>query len=156
MISIWSLNKALKAYDRNLYARESKDGIVRVYQRIRQTRTHWLSNEISIDEYVDGDWLVCSLTENWGSSGKQRDWGILPVIEHIKQGSLEYRDNLSRELNREQQRVAESKVRDTKNIAEDAAYAMRDDMKNAFSDVLTHSMDMKNDVRRKTEKRGVL
>lgn len=135
------LNKAIKAHDRDLYAKVCKDGVVRVIQKVRKGFT--LTGE---------EWLVCSLTDTWGSQGKPRDWGILPVLDHIKFGSLERRDESLRELNKSQEQAQESRSRAAKTIAEDCASEMRNDMKKAFSDTLTHSMDMSKDPRRKTEK----
>jgi len=128
-----SLNMALKRYDRSLFCRQESDGIIRVYQRPDK----------------GGEWLVCSLTDTWGSSGQKREWGVLPVIEHIKRGSLEYRDRMNSELDRERAVLEEAKDRKQKTLFEDMAHETHASFKEAFKDIRTCNMDKKNDVRRK-------
>ena len=153
MVNLWALNKALKAHDRTLYARQSKDGVVRVYQRTKSWVEIYRDEFKSVKTLCDGEWHVCSLTDTWAANGKPQEWGIEPVMDHIRRNSLEYRDNLLREIEQEQERRSESRARDVRNISEAVAFEMREDMKHAFKDVLTHSMDMSKDVRRKTENR---
>lgn len=152
-VSLFALNKALKAWDRTVYARQTKDGIVRVFQKTKQWREHWLDGETCIRELCDGEWLLCSLTDNWSANGEPRDWGILPVLAHLREGSYQRQDELERELKAERERVQESKERELKNISETAAKEMWSDCKHAFKDTVVHGMDMSKDVRRKYDNR---
>lgn len=131
-----TLNRYLKRYDSSLFAKED-DGIIRVYQRPEK----------------GGEWHVCSLTDNWGFSGERREWGVLPVMEHIKRGSLEYRDRMNRELEKEKSVLEEAKDRSRKDLWENVARESLPTFKEAFKDVRTCNMDKsaKADVRYKRE-----
>jgi len=152
-MSLWALNKALKAHDRDLYAREIETGQVCVFRR----STKWSDPVEFEDGYlrglIDEEQLVCSLTNTWGLQGEPVAWGIEPVLAHIKAIDLFNRDDIFEELMKEREAVREAKDRAFRNNTEAFLLDFRDDIKKQFSDVRTCNMDMSKDVRRKWEKR---
>ena len=152
-ISLYALNKALKAYDRNLYAKAVGDnGLICVFTK----KKRWDDFDYEGDTYRwlnDEEQLVCSLTDTWGSMGRPTDWGIEPVIAHLRAIDLFNRDDIFDSLMKDQERVAESKERDFRNSTESFLLEYRDAFKKDFADVRTANMDMSKDSRRKFEKR---
>ena len=149
----WALNKALKAHDKNLYARLCKDDVWRVFQRVKQWRTHHLDDGNTLLERYDADWLICPLTHNWAASGEPVEWGIEPVINHIKYGRPEYTKKRDEELARQAAQSSESRQRGLKSVAVDAAEDMWDGAKKGWSNIRYANMDKTNDVRKKWDKR---
>lgn len=145
------VNKLVKRFDRDLIARRSKAGVIQVCQNIRK----WHPVEIDGRTVLypeDVPHLVFSLTENWGSTGEPANWGYVPLYQKLTQISLDRRDDMIREMERENEKALESKERDTKNHFESMAYETRDIFKKTFSDINTASMNNKNDVRRKQDR----
>ncbi len=151
----WALNKALKAHDKSLYVRICKDGIWRVFQRVKQWRTHHIDGATLLEQY-DADWLICPLTHNWAANGTPVEWGIEPVIDHIKYGRPEYIQKRNEELEKQAAQSSQSRARNLKSVAVDAAEDMYDGAKKGWSDIRYANMDKTNDVRKKWDTRRKL
>lgn len=149
----WALNKALKMHNRSLYVRRCKDGVMRVFQAVKQSRVHWLDETTPLVEYYDSEWLVCPLTHNWSANGRPVEWGIEPILNHIKFGSPENDSVRSEEFEKQQKHNEWLKESDSKDKHLNAAEDFYDSAKRAWSDIRYSNMDMDNDVRKKYEKR---
>ena len=149
----WSLNKALKAHNRDLYARRCKDGVYRVFQKVKQWREHWISDGQCIRELYDSEWVVCPLTHNWAASGRPVEWGIEPVLEHIKYGRPDMDETRDKEFSKQEELRERANNNDLKNMALVAAEDMYESSKKAFADIRYSNMDLTNDVRKKWDVR---
>lgn len=146
------INRLLKGFDKDLVCRRGPDGIYRVVQLVRGWNLYDVDGT-SIAFPYNKQHHVFSLTHNWSGMGRNADWGIEPIFQKLRDIALERRDAMFRELEESQVKEEKSKERKLESLAEDLALESRDVYKKSFSDVLTHSMDMTKDVRRKSERK---
>ena len=99
------------------------------------------------------DHYICSLTEDWTSKTEPVDWGLLPILEHLKSIDAQNKDSLVNQLEEMHLKADESKKRKFKNQTEDyCRYELRDRFKKATDDVLTSNLE-KIDSRRKRDQK---
>jgi hypothetical protein len=146
------INRLLKEFDRDLFCRRGPDGVYRVIQKVRSWETLDF-NGVPVAFPVDRPHHVFSLTHNWSGNGKSAEWGIEPLFQKLRDISLDRRDAMFREVEEQNRKHQESQERKVDSLTEDLAIETRDIYKKSFSDVLTHSMDMTKDVRRKHERK---
>ena len=118
---------------------------MRVFHRKYKHKAYEIDGE-AYHLLVEDPYHVFSLTDSWGFHGKPREWGSLVVQEHICR--LMDRERVYREILEAERKEAELESHATKSLADEMAREMRDAVKEDTSDVLTHSMDKKNDRRR--------
>jgi hypothetical protein len=146
------VHKLVNEFDKNLVCRRGPDGVPRVIQQV----TDWTLFDLdgtTVAYPVTKDHLVFSLTDNWSGKGKPVEWGLEPIFQKLREISIERRDAQIRELEDEQRKAEELKEKRAMSKFEDIALETRDIYKKTFSDTLLHSVDMKNDVRRKIERK---
>ncbi len=144
-------NRFIKRYEPELKAHRSKDGIIRV--------SHFEPTWMPYD--VDGEtllaitinpYLVFSMTDTWGAQGRPVEWGLEPLYWKLRELGYEVKDQVMADFDRQRARAEQSKENSRRNLFEDVAYGMRDDLKRTLSDVNTASMDKSLDPRRKYER----
>lgn len=133
------LNKMLYNYDRELYAVDNGDKIT-VYRKAYTWESYDLEG-LRLTYARPSHHYIFSLTDNWTMSGKRRNWGIEPILNHLKAIDPWRNPNLCNEIVRQHEKAAESRERNSKNKHEDLAREILPDFKKAFSDVNTSTMN---------------
>jgi len=128
-------------YDRELYAREDQSGKITVYRKAYTWDSYELSDKMTITYARPSHHYVFSLTDNWSMSGVKRDWGLEPVLEHLKAIDPWRNPSLGEEIISQHERAIEKREKASKNKHEDLAREMHHDFKKAFSDTNTSSMN---------------
>lgn len=142
----------VKRFDPDLEVRRSIHGVLQVCQKKRR----WDAFEIDgvVIQYAFDDLTpVFGLTKNWSAFGEAVEWGYEPVFAKLNEISLDRRDELRRELEKERERLSESKAKDRMNKFEGIADETRAIYKEVFKDINTSQMDKKLDPRRKYERK---
>lgn len=152
MYSAETLTRHLKKYDKDLFAREEQ-GVIHVLIRRKRPVRIKAQEGVYLTYFTDHESQVMSLTENWSARGSRRNWGIDRVMFRLREIDSHQRHNLIEEFEAENERKRLERERTLANHNEAFLYEFRDDIKKAFNDVNTSSMDQV-DPRRKFEKRS--
>lgn len=123
---VYSLNKALRGYDSQLFAVRTKD-------RIDVMRS-------SSFGFHPPHFLFC-LTDTWTTKGRSVDWGIEPVMSRIKAIDIWRDDTMVERLLNDYQEDEKAQERSMHNNIEAFLYDFRSEFKKTFSDVNTASME---------------
>lgn len=121
-----SLNRALKFYDRELYAQESKAGRLDIYRKSQFG--------------MSLPYFLFSLTDTWKPEGNPVEYGLDVVMNRIKAHDL-WRDPefVTRWIQEEEKR-SEGRDRSRKNSIESFLYDFRSQFHKATSDINTSNM----------------
>jgi hypothetical protein len=125
------LNRALKRYDRRLYAKYQGEGMYYIC---------WS------DALVNK--LIFALTDTWQVSGTPVPWGIEPIIHRLRSINASERDDLFNELRNKREGERASNERKFKNDLEAGLLEKRRSFAKAFDDINTSILDKKKDKRR--------
>lgn len=140
-------DKLVKRFDKNLKAIRNKDGIIQICQNVYK----WSPVDIgpfSVLYPVTENHYVFSLTDTWGAQGKGVSWGFEPIYQKMREISLDRRDQMFNEIEKQNELAQRSKELAQKSRFEDIARETRDIYKNTFKDVNTANMDKGKDVRK--------
>jgi hypothetical protein len=146
--------KALKSYDRELFAGMSKDGLPCVFRRSKRFEVVYEEEGVRLLNLVEGKQYVCAITDNWTATGKRREWGIDDVVDHIRKIDVVANKALFDEMDAHNEKVEESKKRDVRNNIESFWIDQRRAFQKATEHVLTHSMS-KDEPRKRLKDRSI-
>lgn len=146
------VNKAVKNFDRELFAKRDGAGVIRVYHDKREYDVYKYEGA-NLFVPVSRPYHVFSLTDTWGYWGKPVSYGLLPLREKLLQVSMENRDRLFQELTDAEKASEETRKKDISNITENYAREAREVFKDATKDVVFSNIDKKNDKRRIFDKK---
>ena len=113
-----SYTKALKQYDKDLFARRNQDGVMCVFRKNKRFEPVVVNDSFRLLNLVEGIQYIFSLTENWTLSTKPRQWGIEFVLNRIKEIDCLSNERMMEELDRKNEAVDQSKRRSFRNEAE--------------------------------------
>ena len=105
------ITRHIKHLNPNFYCKRDGESL-RIWEKRYRHRPFMLDDNSTLFALVPDDYIVCSLTDNWGFSGKPRDWGILPIINHLQKIDWRRYEKLKAECLKEEEKAAESKERD--------------------------------------------
>lgn len=140
------LTQELRKYDSKLYAHRASNGMVQVFRKGERVG----DCDFDIESGPSGrpSYLLFALTENWTLQSVPKDWGIEPVMLHLREmdgwGSA-----LTLEDIRKQREANElNRKRATRNENRARAMDVRRDFAKAVNDINTSTLE-KVDPRRK-------
>lgn len=82
--------RILQEYDRDLFA-VRKYGRIDVMKKCFKLIAYDVEGETLLVPHRD-DWYIFSLTHNWTSTGRPVQWGIDPLLRHLKDGDTHRRN----------------------------------------------------------------
>ena len=123
MSRVKEINRAVKAYDSELFAVCNKPPRIDVYRQHR--------------DKLSPPHLIFSLTEDWTVQSKPIEWGIEPVIARLKAMDLWQNGVTLDTLIDEHEKAEESKRRAFRNDVESFLYDFRSSFKKATDGVNT-------------------
>lgn len=139
-----SLTKALKIYDPELFAGQTKDGVPCVFRRTKRWEPAYEGEDFTLRTLVEGKQLVFALTDTWTVMGTPRFWGFDTVLGRVQKLDAWANKNFFEELDAENDKVDERSRRALKNEMEAFWSDERERFKKATGDILTHSMSKDN------------
>lgn len=113
-----SYTKALKRYDKDLFARRNQDGVLCVFRKQKRFEPVVVSDTFKFLNLIEGIQYIFSLTENWTLSTKPRQWGIDRVLERIREIDGWENERMFDEIDRKNEAVDKSKERSFRNETE--------------------------------------
>lgn len=146
--------KALKGYDRELFAGRTRDGLPCVFRRSKRFVPACELDGIPLSTLIEDKHFIIALTDNWTARGLPRDWGIDSVLNRIKEIDALANERLFEEMDAHNEKVDESKKRAVKNEMEAFWSHERRRFAKATDDILTHSLS-KDEPRKRLKDRRI-
>jgi hypothetical protein len=146
--------RALKGYDRDLFAARNLDGVACVFRRWKRFEPvfEWEGGKLST--LIEDKQFVCALTDTWNLRGRPIDWGIDDVVGHIKKIDRLANERFFEELDAQNERVEQSKKRHLRNEMEAFWIDQRRAFAKATDDILTHSLS-KDEPKKRLKDRSI-
>ena len=149
-----SYTRALKQYDRDLYAGRSKDGLPCVFRRSKRYEVVGEWDDFKLLNLREDKQFIFALTDNWLASGKPRDWGIDFVLQKIKSIDALANERFLEEIDAENERIEKSRARSLKNEMEAFWSHERRRFAKATDGILTHSLS-KDEPKKRLKDRSI-
>lgn len=146
--------RALKRYDRDLFAGRTKDGMPCVYRKIKRFEPVVESEGFRLLNLKEDKQFVFALTSNWTLSGTPRDWGVDDVVGRIKEIDCLANERFFEEMDAQNERIDEIKRKDLRNEMEAFWIDERRRFAKATDDILTHSLS-KDEPRKRLKDRSI-
>lgn len=146
------ITRAVRKYDRELYARMGFEGRIDIFRRCFGFETYSLDGGIVIQKLKEEPYRVLALTDTWNAWGKPVDWGIEPIMAKLKACDL-WQRNVAEETNAHNQKIDESQDRHLKSETEAYLKDNRRAMAKAWENVNTSGMDKRADRRFRDERK---
>lgn len=153
-VFIKSYTKALRSYDRELFAGRTKDGVACVFRRHKRYVPVCEFNGQPLMSLYEDKQFVFALTDNWTAKGNPRDWGIDFVLNRIKEIDVLANERLIDELDAQNEKVDKSRQRGLRNEMEAFWSHERRRFAKATDDILTHSLS-KDEPKKRLKDRSI-
>lgn len=127
---IQKLNRVLRDYDDKLFIRNVGGDTFGVYRQPKNPIT-------------EPPHFIFPLTRDFSLRTEPVEWGIEPIMAHLRMIDGQRRTDIMEELEAQMERAEAAKKRDLKNTAEAYFSEARPMFKKAFADVNTSNFDMK-------------
>lgn len=145
---VTSLNRLVKGYDANLYAKRASNGMVQVYRNSVRWESYAFGSTM-LHYSVPNPHLIFCLTDSWNVKGRPVDWGLEPVYSRLQMIDDHNRtESVVDELDRLEKQQMELDARAQSNDIRARAADMRRDFAKATNDINTSTI-AKIDNRRK-------
>ncbi len=149
-----SYTKALRSYDRDLFAGRTKDGLLCVFRKSKRYDLVCDAVDFKLYNLRDDKQFVFAITDNWMATGKPRDWGIERVLGRVREIDVVANKRLFDEMDAHNEKVDESKQRGIRNEMEAFWSHERRRFAKATDDILTHSLS-KDEPRKRLKDRSI-
>lgn len=110
--------KALKSYDRELFAARTKDGVLCVFRKSKRYEPVVVSDSFKILNLKEDKVLIFALTDTWTMGGVPRMWGVDSVLNRIKMIDTQANERFFEEMEEKNESVDKSSKRKFRNEAE--------------------------------------
>ena len=140
-------NKAIKEYDRELYAHRDEDGLISI-MRMRKRYVLYDVDGVDLHALIDSPDFIFALTDTWNKIGKPVPWGSDRVLKRLKEIDAWAKKDLIEELDEQNEKVDQSKARSVRNEMEAMFSDSRKQFAKATDGILTHSLDKTEKKRR--------
>lgn len=129
----------LKRYDEKLFCAKNEEGKPCVYRKGTRVETYDVDGN-TIHFVRPTTSFVFAITDTWRATGTPVEWGILPIMDHLRSIDCWHRD-IASDLIAQEIKHSESSDRARQNRDEDFLREMRGTFKKTFDDVVTGNMD---------------
>lgn len=148
-----SYTRALKSYDRDLFAGHTTDGVLCVFRRNKRYVPVCELNGQPLLVLQEGRDLIFPLTDTWTMRGEPRAWGIDKVVDRVRSIDALANERYFEEMDAANERIDKSKKRAMKNEMEAFWSHERRRFAKATDGILTHSLSKNETKRRLRDKR---
>lgn len=149
-----SYTKALRSYDRDLFAGRTMDGLPCVFRKTKRFVPVFEWDGGKMLTLTEDKQFVIALTDNWTATGKPRDWGIDFVLNRIKEIDALANERFFEEMDQANAKIDESKKRSLRNEMEGFWSYERRRFAKATDDILTHSLS-KDEPKKRLKDRSI-
>jgi hypothetical protein len=147
-----SYTKALRSYDRDLFAGRTRDGLACVFRKAKRfvPVIEWEGGKLMT--LMEDKQFIFALTDNWTARGKPVDWGIDFVLNRIKEIDAVANEQFFEKMEAENAKIDESKRRSLRNEMEGFWAHERRRFAKATDDILTHSLSKDEPKKRRKDR----
>ncbi len=149
-----SYTRALKNYDRDLFADRNRDGVACVFRKVKRWVTICDDIDFKLANLVEDKQFVCAITDTWSLRGSPRSWGIDDVVGHIQKMDVLADKDFFDKMDAENERQDKIKRKDLRNEMEGFWSYERRRFAKATNDILTHSLS-KDEPRKRLKDRSI-
>ncbi len=149
-----SYTKALRSYDRDLFAGLTKDGLPCVFRKAKRFEPVCVTENFRLLNLIECKQFVFAITDNWMATGKPRDWGIDDVIGRVKKMDFLANEKLFEEMDQHNEKIEQTKKKDIRNNIESFWIDERRRFAKATDDILTHSLS-KDEPKKRLKDRSI-
>lgn len=139
-VYLTAYTRALKRYDRDLFAGRTKDGLPCVFRKSKRFEPVYEWEGGCLSTLIEDKQFVFAITDNWSAGGKPRDWGIDDVIGRVQSIDALANSKLFEEMDAGNDRIDQIKQKDLRNEMEGFWSYERRRFAKATDDILTHSL----------------
>jgi hypothetical protein len=146
--------KALKRYDRDLFAGRTMDGMPCVFRKHKRYEVvcEWEGGKLL--NLREDKQYVFAITDNWSMSGEPRDWGIDDVLGHLRMIDALANKRMFEEMDERNEQVDETNQRHLRTEMEGFWSHERRRFAKATDGILTHSLS-KDEPRKRLKDRSI-
>lgn len=144
------VTSVISEHDPKLYC-EGRDGKLCIFRRSQRIESYDYDG-MTINFVRPAPFFIIALTDDWRMSGTPVDWGLVPIMNRLREIDLWNRDMAS-EIIRKEEEVSRINEKDFKNNGEAFLKDYRREFARTFNDVRTSNMS-KKDKRKIGEKNG--
>ncbi len=149
-----SYTKALKSYDRDLYAARNNDGVTCVFRKIKRYIPICVDLDFRLMNLIEDKQYVCAVTDTWSLSGRSIDWGIDDVVGRVQKLDVLANKDLLEKMDAENEHLDKIKRKDLRNEMEAFWSHERRRFAKATDGILTHSLS-KDEPRKRRKDRSI-
>lgn len=149
-----SYTRALKSYDRDLFAGRNRDGMPCVFRKVKRWVTVCDDVDFRLANLTEDKQYIFAITDTWNMKGCPRSWGIDDVVGRVqKLDSLANKDFFEK-MDAENERLDQIKKKDLRNEMEAFWSHERNRFARATNDILTHSLS-KDEPKKRLRDRSI-
>jgi hypothetical protein len=129
------INRELRSYDRNLFAVQANTGVIHV---LRKAEKWEAADALDIEEADKSTrpQFIFATTDDWTQSGSPREWGIEPIMEHLRaMDSWTASERPLAKIRRNRERLEQETKRAWENTNRAIAADMRRDFARVTNDI---------------------
>ena len=151
-----SYTRALKRYDRDLYAGRTKDGALCVFRKVKSYDLVCDDVGFKLFNLVERSQFVFALTDTWTLAGIPRAWGIDHVLGRVKEMDVKANERFFEELDEKNEKVDKSNKRKLRNEAEAFFADNRKEFAKGIDEIVgcTHTLS-KDEPRKRLKDRSI-
>ena len=141
-----TITRAIRKYDRDLYAKKTQ-GRVDIMRRTVRYESYDIGSGTRLLVAKNDGAYIFSLTDNWSINGNAVEWGIEPILARLKAIDCWNRGDFFAELESDYEKHEKSEKRHFKNNVESYLSDFHSSFRSTFKDYNVASMN-KIDKRR--------
>ena len=144
-----SYERALKRYDSTLFVERNNIGVLCVFKHTKRFEPVIDSEEYRLLNLVSGRDYIFAITDTWGSNGKEKDYGVDDIINHIQKIDSLANTKFMDEFDKQNDAIDKAKDRRLKNEMEGMLAHEKKRMQRAFDTIAPISRGMSMDEPKK-------
>ncbi len=148
-----SYTRALKNYDRDLFADRNNAGMPCVFRKVKRWVMVCEDEAFRFANLVEDKQFVFAITDTWTLRGEPRDWGIDDVVGRIQKLDTLAQKDFFEKMDAENERQDSIKRKDLRNEMEAFWSHERNRFVKTTNDILTHSLSKDEPKKRLKDRR---
>lgn len=144
-----SYEQALKRYDSDLFVDRNQDGVLCVFKTQKRFEPVCETDGFRILNLREGKDFVCAITDTWGLNGRQRDYGIDDLLNHIQKIDSLANAKFLEDVDAANAKVDEARDRTLKNEMQGMLAYEKKRFQRAFDEIAPISKGMSKDEPKK-------
>lgn len=142
----------IKQHDRKLFCAPNAAGTLCIWRKVDRLETYDVDG-LSITFALPDQHLVTYLTDTWTQKGTPVEWGLLPIMDRIREIDLWANEKMVHNLIKDYEKKAEEDRKARNDKHEEFSEILRDDFKHSFGDHIVGSLvDKEKEKKRQLRK----